>query len=132
VVGIAVFNVPMRGSFLFFAFATLVYMVGTVGIGLLFSTIANSMQVATLLVWLTTMLPSFMLSGFVFPIDSMPKALQYISLVVPARYYLDITRGVFLKGTGINVLWPQLSVLAAFGVFFFAVSSMRFRRQVSR
>lgn len=132
VVGMAVFKVPMRGSFIFFAFATLVYMVGTVGIGLLFSTITKTIQNATLLVWMTTMLPSFMLSGFVFPIDSMPKALQYVSLIVPARYYLDITRGLFLKGTGISVLWPQLSVLAVFGIFFFTVSSMRFRRQVSR
>lgn len=132
VVGITVFHVPMRGSFLFFALATFIYMVGTVGIGLLFSTITNTIQMATLLVWLATMLPSFMLSGFVFPIDSMPRVLQYISMVVPARYYLDIARGVFLKGTGMSILWPQVLILTVFAVTFFTISSIRFRRQVTR
>lgn len=132
VVGTTIFRVPFRGSLLFFALSTLIYMMGTVGIGLLFSTIANSIQLATLLVWMTTMLPSFMLSGFVFPISSMPKALQVVTYIVPARYYLDITRGVFLKGTGFSILWPQLLFLLMFGVGFFTLSSMRFHRQVTR
>jgi ABC-2 type transport system permease protein len=120
------FNVPFRGSVFLLVSMAILFMFGTVGLGLLVSTIANTQEVAQLLAVWISLLPTILLSGFVFPIESMPKILQWLSYVVPNRYFLTILRSVFLKGVGFDVLWPQAVAMLVFGVVVFTVSSRRF------
>lgn len=127
-VGILWFGVPFRGSALLLILLTVLYMMTTLAIGIFISTVAETQLVAQLAAFLLTMLPSFMLSGFVFPILSMPKVLQYITYVVPARYYLVILKGIFLKGVGIGVLWPEALSLSFFALILVLGSSLRFRK----
>ncbi|UCD84262.1 MAG: ABC transporter permease [Deltaproteobacteria bacterium] len=115
-VGTLHFGVPFRGSLLLFAILTVIFLVGAMGIGMLFSIITKSQQVAMQISLLSTMLPALLLSGFIFPIESMPKVLQAITYLVPARYFLVILRGIFLKGSGINVLWPEVLWLSVFTI----------------
>lgn len=129
-VGTLGFGVPFRGSVLLMIALTLIYMFVTLGIGILISTIADTQLFALTAAFLITMLPSFLLSGFVFPISSMPQILQYLSLIVPARYYLIILRGIFLKGVGMNVLWPQALALLVFGAIVLTISAFRFRKRI--
>lgn len=129
-VGTLVFNVPLRGSILLLAATTALYMLCTVSIGLLFSTLADSMQAAMMMVWMATMLPSFMLSGFVFPIASMPKIIQLVTYIVPAKYFLVIVRAIFLKGVGFSLIWMQALALGVFAFFLIAVTSLRFRKRL--
>jgi ABC-2 type transport system permease protein len=129
-VGVLWFGIPFRGSAWLLAGMVILYMMSTVGIGLLISTVADTMLTAQVAAFLGTMLPAFMLSGFVFPIDSMPKILQYVSLIVPGRYFLVALRAIFLKGTGIQTFWQEALALLAFGVVLLAVSTLRFRKKV--
>jgi ABC-2 type transport system permease protein len=130
VVGTILFEVPLRGSILLLASMTALYMLCTVSIGLFFSTLADSMQVAMMMVWMATMLPSFMLSGFVFPIASMPRAIQLVTYVVPAKYFLVIVRTIFLKGVGFSLIWTQALALGLFALLLIAVTSRRFRKHL--
>jgi ABC-2 type transport system permease protein len=121
------FNVPMMGSVALLLGAALVYVFVALAIGLFISTIAHTQQVAMVAALVTSMLPSIMLSGFLFPIASMPKALQLITNVVPAKYFLVIVRGIMLKGnTVMQIGWPLL-VLVGMGIFFTAVSTKKFK-----
>lgn len=130
-VGTLWFGVPFRGSVLLLISLTLLYMVATLSIGIFISTMAETQQVAQMAAFLLTMLPSFLLSGFVFPVSSMPKVLQYVSYLVPARYYLVILRGIFLKGVGMMALWPEALSLAVFALILMTVSSLRFRKRLA-
>jgi ABC-2 type transport system permease protein len=76
------------------------------------------------------MLPSILLSGFMFPIANMPRLIQYVTLLIPLRYFLVIVRGVFLKGNGIAILWPQVAMLLVFGVAILGLSALRFRKRL--
>lgn len=125
------FGVPMRGSVLFFFFSLAVYLMGTLGIGLFISAITDSQQVASLAAMLATMLPAFLLSGYIFPIRSMPYALQLVTYFVPARYFIVVMRGIFLKGTSISILWPELLALGFFGVAILSVSTWMIHRRLS-
>jgi ABC-2 type transport system permease protein len=75
--------------------------------------------------------PSIVLSGFMFPVENMPRVVQYITYLIPIRYFLVIVRGIFLKGSGLNVLWPQVLVLFIFGVSLLTLSSLRFRKRIT-
>jgi ABC-2 type transport system permease protein len=123
------FGLPMRGSWLLLLTAVSLFLVGALAFGLLISTIAETQQVAFQLALLTSYLPTLMLSGFIFPISSMPQPLQNVTTVVPAKYFLTALRGVVLKGVGVEVLWPQLAALSVFAVVIVGLASLRLRRQ---
>ncbi len=107
-VGTLLFRVPLKGNLLFLFFITAVFLVCGLGIGLLISTVTKSQQLAFMMSFIFTLLPSFLLSGFIFSISSMPKVIQIISYLVPAKYFLTVLRGIFLKGNGLAVLWPEV------------------------
>ena len=108
------FDVPINGSLLFLAAATGVYLLPAVGLGLLISTICHTQQQAMLSTFLV-FFPAMLLSGFAYPIANMPTPVQWLTYLNPLRYFLSIVRGIFLKGIGPEVLWPQLLALAALG-----------------
>jgi ABC-2 type transport system permease protein len=121
------FGVPVHGSLLLLSAMSLVYIFVALAFGLLVSTVARSQQLAMLITLMATILPTIMLSGFIFPVASMPEALRLLSYVVPASYYLVIIRSILLKGAGLDVLWPQAVVLTAFGAGLLAVAVKRFK-----
>ena len=124
------FAIPLRGSLLLLLGATLVYVMTTLGVGLFISTIAKTQQEAMMSVFLF-IFPAMLLSGFVYPIANMPGWIQYITYLNPLRYFLVILRGVFLKGSGINILWPSLLVLLVLGLSVLYLSSLRFKKRLS-
>lgn len=121
------YKVPVLGSLWLVAALTLVYIFTALSFGLMISTIAKTQQVAMFLTLMTTVLPSMLLSGFVFPIASMPYILQLISKVIPATYFLVIIRGIMLKGIGLHELWLQAAILGGIGVIMIAVAVKRFQ-----
>lgn len=128
-VSMALFDLPVRGSWAALLLAVSLFLVGALAFGLLISTIADSQQVAFQLALLTSFLPTLMLSGFIFPISSMPEPLQMVTRIVPARYFLAALRGVLLKGVGIEVFWRDLVALGVFAVAILGLASLRLRRQ---
>jgi ABC-2 type transport system permease protein len=122
------FGVEVRGSYLALLAATLLYLAGALGFGLLISTIADSQQVALQMALLASFLPTFLLSGFVFPISSMPPPVQGVTYIVSARYFLVALRAIALKGVGVAVLWPQILALLAWGVTILALAVARARK----
>jgi ABC-2 type transport system permease protein len=124
-----VFHVPFRGSLLLLAFATCLFLLTTLGAGLFLSTISGTQQQAMMSSFFFFQ-PAFMLSGFSFPIRNMPESIQYLTYLNPLRYFMEIVRGVFLKGSGMDVLWPEFLALAAFGVAILFTSAMRFHKRL--
>lgn len=129
-VGRWLFHVPLCGSVALLLVHSGVFLLSSLGIGLLISVIARTQLVAFITAMLGTMLPSILLSGFVFPISAMPRALQLLTYLIPARYFIVILRGIFLKGVGPEVLWKQALPLVAFGVIAVAVSALRFPKRL--
>lgn len=125
------FDLPMRGSWLLLVGSVSLFLVGALALGVLISTVAHSQQVAFQIAALASLLPTLILSGFIFPISSMPPVLQAITYVVPARYFLVVLRGIVLKGVGVAVLWPELAALAAFGAVILLLASLRLQREWS-
>jgi ABC-2 type transport system permease protein len=119
----------MRGSWLLLLAALSLFLVGALGLGLLISSIAETQQVAFQLALLSSFLPTLMLSGFIFPIASMPTVLQGITYIVPARYFLVALRGIVLKGVGPSVIWVDLLALSVFAAVVLTLASIRLRRQ---
>ncbi len=130
-VGMWVFEVPFRGSPIALAVLSLLFLAGMLGQGLFISVITRNQMVATQAAALSSMLPSMLLSGFVFPIENMPLPLQYVTIVIPARYFVEGLRGVLLRGNGLEVLWPQALALLGFALVAMAASTARFRRTVA-
>jgi ABC-2 type transport system permease protein len=130
-VAMVLFGVPMRGSWLVLLATISLYLVGALGLGLLVSSIADTQQVAFQIAVLASFLPTLMLSGFIFPIASMPAFLQAVTYVVPARYFLIALRGIVLKGVGLPVIWPQLVSLVIYSSVVLLLASLRLRRQWS-
>jgi ABC-2 type transport system permease protein len=126
-VGVFVFRVPLRGSPLLLIATSSVFLIGTLCWGILISAIARSQVLAYQMGMLTSFLPAFLLSGFVYSIGNMPVVIQVISHVVPARYFVTVLKGVFLKGVGLEILWGEIAFLLAFAaiVFFFATRKLR-------
>jgi ABC-2 type transport system permease protein len=129
--GVVVFGVPFRGNLLVLAVSTLIFLCGAMFWGIFISAGARTQVVAYQMGMLTTFLPGFLLSGFVFSIDTMPKWIQVISLVVPSRYFITILKSVFLKGVGLEILWPQLMYLVIFSAFVFWRSVRRMHQKVA-
>jgi len=128
-VGVFWFEVPIRGSLPLLLFATTLYLLSTLGIGLFISTISRTQQQAMMTMFFF-FIPAILLSGFVFPIANMPGVVQYLSYADPLRYFLIIIRGIFLKGNGFSILWPQMLALAILGSIVFTFSSLRFRKRL--
>jgi len=128
-VGVFWFEVPIRGSVLLLLGATTIYLLSSLGIGLFISTISHTQQQAMMTMFFF-FIPAILLSGFVFPIANMPPVVQYLTYADPLRYYLVIIRGIFLKGSGFSILWPQMVGLAVVGGIVFTVSSLRFRKRL--
>jgi ABC-2 type transport system permease protein len=121
----ALFELPMRGNWLTLAAVLSLFLVGALGTGLLVSTIADTQQVAFQVALLVSMLPTLMLSGFIFPIASMPPFLQGVTYVVPARYFIVALRGIVLKGTAVSHLLPQLGALALYALAVLSLAAIR-------
>jgi ABC-2 type transport system permease protein len=130
-VAMALFGLPMRGSWLVLLGTISLYLVGALGLGLLVSSMAETQQVAFQVAVLASFLPTLMLSGFIFPIASMPAVLRAVTYAVPARYFLIALRGIVLKGVGLPIIWPQLLSLAGFSAVVLLLASLRLRRQWS-
>jgi len=129
VVGVLWFRVPIKGSLAVLALGTVVYLSAVLGIGLFISTITRNQQQAMMAAMLFDM-PAIMLSGFMFPIDNMPRVFQYLTYINPLRYFLVIVRGIFLKGNGLDILWPQMVALFVLGSVIMTISSLRFRKRL--
>lgn len=128
--GILLFRVPFRGSVIFLFLAATLFLICGLGIGLFISTVTRSQQLAFMISMLVTLLPSFLLSGFVFPISSMPQIIQLFTYLVPARYIMVVLRGIFLKGVGLGILWPQVLALFIFASAIILGCAKRMRLQL--
>ena len=124
------FGVPLRGSFLLLVGLTALFVLSTLGLGLLVSTLVQNQQQAMMAAAFGAMVPMMYLSGLIFPIENMPRAIQLVTYIIPLRYYAEIIRGVFLRGSGIDVLWPEAVVLLGMGVAIMAAASLRFRKRL--
>jgi ABC-2 type transport system permease protein len=129
VVGTLWFGVPIRGSLGLLLVLSSLFLVGSLGIGLFLSTVARTQQEAMMLTWFT-LLPTVFLSGFFFPLAAMPPVLQWISYLVPLRYYLVIIRSILLKGVGAETLIPEIVALAIFGAILMGAAALRFRKRL--
>jgi ABC-2 type transport system permease protein len=129
VAGTLWFSVPFRGSLLTMLLGSSLFLISVQAVGLLISTLCSTQQqaFASGFFFIT---PAFTLSGFAFPIASMPPAMRLLTYLDPLRYYLVVLRGIFLKGTGITVLWPQMFGMAALGAMFLAISVLRFHKSL--
>lgn len=123
------FGVPVRGDLTLILACSGLLLLSGLGIGLFASTIANTQQEAMLTVWMT-LLPSIFLSGFFFPLEAMPQVLQWVSYLVPLRYYLVIIRALLIKGAGLAAIWPETLALAIFGLLILGAAALRFRKRL--
>jgi len=124
-----VFHVPLRGNLLLLTGCALAFLMTTLGVGLFISTVSHTQQQAMMGSFFFFM-PGFMLSGFAFPIRNMPLVVQWLSYLNPLRYFMEIVRGLFLKGTGVGVLWPQILALMVFGFAILSFSALRFHKRL--
>ena len=123
------FSIPIAGSLVLLFFATCLFLLSTLGVGLFISTVSSTQQQAMMTTFFF-ILPFFMLSGFVFPIANMPLVVQWLTYLNPLRYFLVIIRGIFLKGVGLHVLWPQYLAMAVIGLLLFAGAIGRFHKRL--
>ena len=128
-VGVLVFGVPLRGDLVTFVVSTFLFVLCCLAIGLVISARASSTEVANMAGLIISFLPGFMLSGFVFPLASIPVALQWVSYAFPGRYMVVIARSVFLKGAGFAILWPEVMALAAYAVVSVTIASLLYARR---
>jgi len=132
VVGAAVliFGVPFRGSYIDLFIASLIFLIGSLSWGLFVSVVAKSQIQASQISVISAFLPSFLLSGFIYPIENMPVMLQALTFIVPARYFVEILKGLFLQGVGLTVLWPQVLALVVYAVLIFNLARKRFTKRI--
>ena len=132
IVGLGFFGIPLRGNVLFLAVGAMFFVFAALGLGLIISALAPSLESANMIALLVAFLPAFILSGFAFPLESIPPVLQGISYLFPARYMIIISRGVFLKGAGFPELWPQLALLAGYSALVIIIASVMYGRRAAR
>ncbi len=123
------FDLPMRGSWASLLVATTIFLLGALGTGLLVSTIADSQLLAFQIVLLLAFLPTFLLSGFIFPIANMPSAIQVVTYGIPARYFLVALRGIVLKGVGLATVWADMAAMTAYALVVLGLASVRLSRE---
>jgi len=126
---VLLFEVPLRGSLPLLLVSSLLFLMSSLGVGLFISTVSQTQQQAMISSFFFSM-PAFMLSGFTFPIENMPAAIQALSYLNPVRYFMEIVRGIFLKGSGVSALWPQMLVLGVYGVAILGLSAWRFHKRL--
>jgi ABC-2 type transport system permease protein len=124
------FGIEVKGSIAFLFLCTFVYMLSTLGLGLFVSTISKTQQQAMMTSSFGVLLPMLFFSGFIFPIENMPKIVQYITYAIPLKYYITMIRGIVLKGNGIADLWQDLLILFGIGVLILGLSSLRFHKKL--
>ncbi len=129
VIGVLVFKVPINGSLGLFLALSALFLIGSLGMGLLISTVARTQQEA-MLTTMFTLYPSIFLSGFLFPLAAMPQILQWISYAVPMRYFLIIARGVILKGVGLSDIWAEVVALSIFSLIMMGAAAARFHKRL--
>ena len=129
VAALLIFRIPLHGSFVLLLGCAVLYLMTTLGAGLFLSTISHTQQQAMMMSFFFST-PAFMLSGFAFPIRNMPQAVQWLTYLNPVRYFIEIVRGIFLKGAGVSVLWPQMLGLAVYGVVVLGLSALRFHKSL--
>lgn len=122
------FDITVKGSYLTLFITTLIFLIATLSLGIFISTISDSQQVAFQIASIATMLPTFILSGFIFPIESMPWAIQILTNITPAKFYIIILRSIMLKGVGIEAFWKPVGSLIIFATFFMGIAALRIRK----
>jgi ABC-2 type transport system permease protein len=127
VAALLVFRIPLRGSIPLLFGCALLYLLSTLGVGLFISTISRTQQQAMMSTFFF-FLPALLLSGFAFPIRNMPVSVQYLTYLNPVRYFMQIARGLFLKGVGVESLWQEIVALTVFGVVVLGLSALRFQK----
>jgi ABC-2 type transport system permease protein len=125
------FAIPLRGSFALLFGCSLMYLLSTLGLGLLISTMSQTQQQASMTATFFFLTPMIYLSGFTFPIENMPGWIQYVTYLIPLRYFLVIVRGIFLKGVGMDVLWPQMAALLACGLVLITLATLRSSKRLA-
>jgi drug efflux transport system permease protein len=130
IVGTLIFGVPLKGSFVLLFVLILIFLIGAMSLGMLISIIAKKQVLASQMAIMVTFLPSFLLSGFVFPISNMPPVLQAITYVVSARYCITILKGIFLKGIGLSILWVQGGLLIMFSFVILGLAMKKFKKEL--
>jgi len=130
ILGIILFDITIKGSLLYLFITSLIFIIGALGLGILISSITDSQQAAFMVSILSTMLPSMILSGFIFPLSSMPKVIQFISYIVQLRYFLVILRSIILKGSGLISFWDQLVYLTLISLIMIIISSVKLRKDL--
>jgi len=130
VFALVMFGVPFSGSSLLLLFFGLIYIVAALSLGILISTLVATQQLAMMTAQIVTVLPSVMLSGYIFEIKNMPQLMQYITYIIPARYFISIIRGIMLKGSDITVLWVQAAFLVGLTLILLFAASKRFKLKI--
>jgi ABC-2 type transport system permease protein len=125
------FGVPFRGSYILLVLLSGFFLTGALSQGILISVVARTQLMASQLATLTTLLPTLLLSGFIYPIFNMPKFIQGVTYLIPARYYIVVLRDLFLKGNGIQTIWDEALFLLLFAVFMLGLAIRRFRKKVA-
>jgi drug efflux transport system permease protein len=125
-----IFNIEVRGSYIFLFVSSFIYILSTLGLGLFVSTISKTQQQAMMLAIFVVMLPMVYLSGFVFPIENMPKLIQIVTYIIPLKYFMIIIRGIILKGIGFAELWQDGLILLLMGIAILYISSLRFNKRL--
>lgn len=131
-IGLGLFGVPLRGSLVLLMVATAFFVFASLGLGLVISALAPSMESANIIAIMVAFLPAFLLSGFAFPLEPLPGFLQGVSYLFPARYMIVISRGVFIKGAGFAELWQQLAMLGGYSLLVIVVASVLYGRRAAR
>ena len=124
------FGIVVRGNKLFLLFTALLFVLSNLGIGLFISTVSKTQQQAMMASVFAVMMPMIYLSGFAFPIENMPQAVQYITYIIPLKYFIVILRGIVLKGIGFSSLWVETLILFGMGVTLLVFSSLRFSKKI--
>jgi len=127
-ISVIAFGIEVKGSYLLLFGTTLIFLVASLSIGIFISTISDSQQVAFQIASVATMLPTFILSGFIFPIESMPLPIQILTNITPAKFYIIILRSIMIKGVGIEAFWKQIVYLTIFASVFLGIAALRLRR----
>jgi ABC-2 type transport system permease protein len=131
IVGVFIFQVPFRGSVWFLFFTSCLFLFGALSWGIFISATARTQLLAFQMGMLSSFLPGYLLSGFIYSIQNMPKVIQAISVIVPARYFVIILNGIFLKGVGIRLLWGEVSMLAVYAGLVFVLASRKMKQKVA-
>ena len=125
-----IFSVEIKGSLVLLLVVAFFYLLGVLGMGVLVSTITHTQISAMLMAIILSMLPSILLSGFIFPIRQMPRIIQVITIIVPARYFIEILRDIYLKGLGLEYFWREVAYIILFGIVMLTLAAGRFQKRL--